>query len=139
MVLEEHSSIINLWASSVIDRIIFGVVITLVACSCFKLSKKIFYNKIDILLYGILYLLFYFQLVPLVLGVIGILSKNNFIIGREQQKKNKLLQYTVTVNKHLRYFRPAIKQRYETIIKNTIKHYGPKIKEKLKSKMNRNN
>ena len=68
----------------------------------------------------------------------NITSKNNFVIGREQQKKNKLLQYTVTVNKHLKYLKPAIKQRYNTIIKNTIKHYGPKIKEKLKSKINGN-
>ena len=67
----------------------------------------------------------------------NIISKNNFIIGREQQKKNKLLQYAVTVKKHLKYLKPAIKLRYDTAIKTPIKHYGPKIKEKVKAKINR--
>ena len=67
----------------------------------------------------------------------NILSKNNFVIGREQQKRNKMLQYAVTVKKHMKYLKPAIKLRYNTAIKTTIKHYGPRIKEKIKAKINR--
>ncbi|MBW2985183.1 PHP domain-containing protein [Candidatus Woesearchaeota archaeon] len=68
----------------------------------------------------------------------NIISKDNFVVGREQKKPNKMLQYAVTVKKHMKYLRPAIKLRYDTAIKTPIKHYGPRIKEKIKSKINGN-
>jgi len=65
-----------------------------------------------------------------------VLEKQNFVIGKQLGLIAHMPCHSNMLGRHLRYIRPTIKMRYDVSLKPSVKYHVPRIKKKIKTKIN---
>ena len=66
-----------------------------------------------------------------------VLDGKNFVVGKEPVLPDHVLQFFLKMIKHLRFPKKALKAKCSSVLANTVKHYGPRVKNKFKNGFNK--